>query len=339
MYVLLPQARGPLSSGLLDALRSGKPEAVPLAPGSLADPLADEDLQLSLWVCFELHYRGFDDVPDSWEWQPEVIALRRELEEILLTALRRDVPVPASTRPVAERLRELVEADGGPQLSKYVQTRADHRQFVEFAAHRSVYQLKEADPHSWALPRLSGRAKAALMEIQADEYGGGTVARMHSELYRKLLRGLGLDDSYGAYVDAVPAITLALSNLMSLFGLRRELRGALVGHLAAYEMTSSHPCRRYAKGLRRLGGDDATCDFFDEHVTADALHEQLAAHDLCGGLAEAEPELTEDIVFGAAACLYVDVRFAEHVLGAWAAGRTSLRDDAVVARVAFAEAS
>jgi hypothetical protein len=104
-------------------------------------------------------------------------------------------------------------------------------------------------------------------------------------------------------------------------------------------MTSSAPCRRYAKGLRRLGGDDATCDFFDEHVTADALHEQLAAHDLCGGLAEAEPELTEDIVFGAAACLHVDVRFAEHVLGAWAVGETSLRDDALVTGVAFAEAS
>jgi len=337
--VLLPEARGPLSSGLLDALRSGRPEAVPAAPEAPADPLLDEDVQLSLWICFELHYRGFDDVPDSWEWQPEVIALRRSLEEILLAALRREVTVPAGGRPVPDRLREIVDSDEGPQLSKYLQTRADHRQFVEFAAHRSIYQLKEADPHSWALPRLSGRAKAALVEIQADEYGGGDLLRMHSELYRKFLRGLGLDDSYGRYVDAAPAITLALSNVMSLFGLRRELRGALVGHLAAYEMTSSGPCRRYAKGLRRLGGDDATCDFFDEHVTADALHEQLAAHDLCGGLAEAEPELAEDIVFGAAACLYVDARFAEHVLGAWSAGLTSLRDDTLVEGVAFAEAS
>ena len=48
---------------------------------------------------------------------------------------------------------------------------------------------------------------------------------MHGELFRKLLRALGLDDAYGAYVDAVPGITLALSNVMSLFGLRRELRG------------------------------------------------------------------------------------------------------------------
>ena len=99
-------------------------------------------------------------------------------------------------------------------------------------------------------------------------------------------------------------------------------------------MTSSGPCRRYAKGLRRLGADDDTCRFFDEHVTADALHEQLAAHDLCGGLAADEPGLTEDIVFGAAACLYVDTRFAEHVLGRWRRKASSLRSDTAVRAVA-----
>src|SRR4051794_35659585 len=338
----LPQPRGPFTKALVDALSAGRPEALPELPAVPSDPLVDDELQLALWVLFELHYRGFDEVDEvdeSWEWEPAAIGLRRGLEEMLLEGLRRGVDVPPSRRPVPDRLRELVEADAGPPLSKYLQSKADHRQFVEFVVHRSIYQLKEADPHSWALPRLSGRAKAALVEVQTDEYGGGDLARMHSELYRKLLRELALDDSYGQYVDVVPAITLALSNVMSLFGLRRELRGALVGHLAAYEMTSSAPCRRYGKGLRRLGGSDAACDFFEEHVTADALHEQLAAHDLCGGLAEAEPELAEQIVFGAAACLHVDVRFAEHVLGAWEAGRSSLRDDAPVDGVAFAAAS
>jgi hypothetical protein len=335
----LPESRGPLTEALVDALRHGDPESVPAAPAPAADPLVDDDVQLALWILFELHYRGFEGIDDAWEWEPAAIALRRALEQTLLDELRREVVVPAGGEPVPARLAALVAADDGPPLSKYLQSEASHRQFVEFVVHRSIYQLKEADPHSWALPRLFGPAKAALVEIQTDEYGGGDPARMHSELYRKMLRELGLSDAYGHYVDAAPAITLALSNVMSLFGLRRELRGALVGHLAAYEMTSSAPCRRYAKGLRRLGGDDAACDFFDEHVTADALHEQLAAHDLCGGLAASEPELAEDVVFGAAACLHVDVRFAEHVLDAWEAGRSSLRTDAELAEVAFAAAS
>ena len=46
--------------------------------------------------------------------------------------------------------------------------------------HRSAYHLKEADPFTWAIPRLDGSPKAALVEIQADEYGGGHAARMHA---------------------------------------------------------------------------------------------------------------------------------------------------------------
>ena len=321
----LPHPCGPMSAAVIDVLRGTDPAGVPQAPVAPHDALADDDLQLALWTMYELHYRGFHEVADSWEWEPRLLVLRRELEEMLLAALHTEVTVPRDTRRVADRLRSLVDSDDGPPLSRYLQTHADRAQWMQFVAHRSVYQLKEADPHTWAVPRLPARAKAALVEIQIDEYGGGDPAQMHSELFRVLLTELGLDGEYGGYVDVVPGITLAISNVMSMFGLRRELRGALVGHLAAYEMTSSEPCRRYAKGLRRVGASDAACAFYDVHVTADALHEQLAAHDLCGGLAEAEPELTEDILFGAAACLAVDNRFARHVLDSWNADRSSLR--------------
>jgi hypothetical protein len=332
--MLLPQPRGELTFALVHALRRDDPALLPTPQVAVSDPLTDDDLQLALWICYELHYRGFDDVVADWEWQPGLIAFRTALEDAVLASLRERVEVPSSDEPVASRLRLLVDEDDGPSLSRYMQRQASRAQFLEFAMHRSIYQLKEADPHSWAIPRLPAAAKAALVEIQADEYGAGRPERMHSELYRGLLRSLDLDDSYGAYIDEVPGITLALSNVMSMFGLRRTLRGALVGHLAAYEMTSSAPCRRYAQGLRRACGDGAGTEFFDVHVTADALHEQLAAHDLCGGLAGAEPQLIEDIVFGAATCLYVDALFAEHVLGRWSAERTSLREDAGAARLA-----
>jgi hypothetical protein len=323
--VFLPTPRGPLSECVIDALRNGATDGLADCVVAPVDALSDDDLQLALWVCFELHYRGFDEVSDRWEWEPALIGFRRRLEEIVLTALRAETRVPAGNGVrVADRLRNLIAADDGPSVARYIQTRADLAEFDEFVRHRSIYQLKEADPHTWAVPRLRGRAKAALVEIQTDEYGNGQLHDMHSELFRSLLRHSGLDDGYGAYLDDAPGITLAISNVMSLFGLRRELRGALVGHLAAYEMTSSEPCRRYAQGLRRLGGSDEACAFYDVHVTADALHEQLAAHDMCEGLAADEPELTEDILFGAAACLHIDNRFAQHVLGAWASGRSSL---------------
>ena len=320
----LPHPRGPLSAAVIDVLRGADSTSLPQSPVAPDDVLADDDLQLALWTMYELHYRGFSAVSDDWEWDPQLIGFRGRLEAMLLTALRTMVVVPPDGRRVADRLRTLVDADNGPSLSRYMQTAADRSQWLQFAAHRSIYQLKEADPHTWAVPRLPVKVKSALLDIQIDEYGAGNPALMHSELFGDVLRELGLRSDYGEYVDVVPGITLAITNVMSMFGLHRGLRGALVGHLAAYEMTSSEPCRRYAKGLRRLGFSDAACAFYDVHVTADALHEQLAAHDLCGGLAEAEPELTEDILFGAAACLAVDVRFAEHILDSWAAGRSSL---------------
>jgi hypothetical protein len=195
---------------------------------------------------------------------------------------------------------------------------------LEFAVRRSAYQLKEADPHSWALPRLTGPPKAAMVEIQADEYGGGRAPRIHAALFAKAMRGLGLDPAYGAYLDHIPGVTLATVNLMSLLGLHRRWRGAIVGHLALFEMTSSVPNRRYAAALRRLGADDETCDFFDEHVTADAVHEAIAAVDLAGGLARQEPSLTPDILWGAKALVELEDRWATHLLGAWEEGRSSL---------------
>jgi hypothetical protein len=191
-------------------------------------------------------------------------------------------------------------------------------------AHRSIYHLKEADPHSWAIPRLSGRAKAALVEIQADEYGGGRLDRMHSELFRAMMRDLELDDSYGAFVDRVPAVTLAVSNTMSLFGLHRRWTPALLGHLAVFEMTSSLPNRRYGNGLRRLGYPATTTLFYDEHVEADAVHEQIAAHDMCGGYAHDHPESTRDILFGAACALAVDNAASTYLLEKWNAGSSAL---------------
>jgi hypothetical protein len=211
-------------------------------------------------------------------------------------------------------------------VSGFLAHRADREQFREFVVHRSIYHLKEADPHTWAIPRLRGAPKAALVEIQADEYGGGRRERMHSELFRATMRGLALDDSYGAYLGRVPGVTLAISNVMSLFGLHRRLRGALIGHLAALEMTSSLPNRRYAKGLRRLGGDVDAVRFYDEHVQADAVHEQIAAHDLCGGFAARHPMLAGDVLYGAACALELERLWAGYVLSRWEQGATSLAE-------------
>jgi hypothetical protein len=312
----LPEPRGPVTELLRDAL-TGPARSLPAAPAVEGD----EDHQLALFLCYELHYRGLPGVDERWEWEPSLLALRAELEQRFESDLRRDVPVPSGGGAMDLALREIEAADEAPSLSK--QREGTLEQFEEFVIHRSAYQLKEADPHSWALPRLSGGPKAAMVEIQADEYGGGDPRRIHAQLFADAMDALGLDSRYGAYIDRIPAATLATVNLMSMFGLHRRLLGSIVGHLALFEMTSSIPNGRYAKGLRRLGRPEATA-FFDEHVVADAVHENVAAVDLAGGLAKQDPRLEPDILWGAATLVQLDGRFARHLLDSWEAGESSL---------------
>jgi hypothetical protein len=324
---VLPEPRGPLTAALFDAL-AGPPGSLPTidVPAS-DDPLSDEDLQLALYACYELHYRGLPGVDERWEWDPDLLALRAELEACFEAALLAAVGEPGEGCAPEEMdlaLRAIADADKGPSLSRHVEREASLDEVLEFLVHRSAYQLKEADPHSWALPRLAGPPKAALVEIQADEYGGGRADRMHAQLFADSLAAVGLDPTYGAYLDRIPGVTLATVNLMSLCGLHRRLRGALVGHLALFEMTSSIPNRRYGDGLRRLGLGQAATAFFDEHVEADAVHENIAAVDLAGGLARQQPQLAADILWGAQALVTVEARWASRLLDAWERGESSL---------------
>jgi Iron-containing redox enzyme len=326
--IALPPPRGPLSERLFAALEGPPGEGLEVPAGDSGNPIGDEDLQLALYVAYELHYTGIEGVDEGWEWAPSLLALRAALERPFEAAVAETVE-PASEeelRSVGEALQRIVAEDPGPPLSRYMETQGTLEQMLEHVVHRSAYQLKEADPHSWAIPRLGPRPKAALLEVQADEYGGGSAERMHSVLFAKTMAALGLDPTYGAYLDRLPAVTLATVNLMSFFGLHRRRRGAIVGHLAAFEMTSSVPNRRYGNALRRLGFDREATHFYDEHVEADAVHENIAAWDLAGGLAAEEPAVAADILFGARALLQLEARWAGHLMAAWERGETSLRE-------------
>jgi hypothetical protein len=318
----LPTARGPISAELLAALAQSPDTRVNsdrfrAAARAVPRPLEDEDVQLALAVAYELHFGGFSDVDSDWEWAPELLAARLELEAVFDQALRQECAVSPEPQDICAALRALVSAERGPTLSGYLARGASIAQFREFVAQRSIYHLREADPHTFGIPRLTGRAKSALVEIQSDEYGGGIPGRMHSELYGQLMQGIGLIDEYGWYWNSALAETFATLNAMSLFALHRGRRAALLGHLAALEMTSTAPNRRFGNGLRRLGYGADTTRFYDEHVEADAVHEQLACVDLCGSFVADEPASAAEVLFGARCCLMLDARFAEALLSRW----------------------
>ena len=340
-----PSVRGPISAMLIEILyERGRPHnlvdvcAMITADRAPSNVLGDEDLQLALYLAYELHFGGLPGVDDRCEWDPDLLRARAMLEAVLEQALRAQHDQPAcDPAGVPQTLFAMASADNDrPSLAAYIARKATVEQVAEVLVLRSPYQLKEGDPQTFAIPRLSGRAKAALVEIQADEYGGGRPLRMHAALFAQSMRAVGLDDTPNAYLDQVPAVVLASHNALSLFSLHRRLRGALCGHLAAFEMTSSLPAKRWVSGMQRLGLGPAAFEFFDEHIEADAVHEQIAAHDLCGALVADQPELVGDVIFGAATCLELDAVVAGHVLTAWEQGGTALRTTEPIRRLSMA---
>jgi hypothetical protein len=314
----LPQPRGPLSAAVISALRRS-PELLPPVDG--ADPYG-ADLQLALYCLYEMHYRGFAGVPDEREWDPALVTIRVAAEQLFLDALRAEVD--ASDDVDAELDALLVEPVEGAGPSWHLAKRGERWQVREYVAHRSLYHLKEADPQAWVIARLDGPAKAALVTVEHDEYGAGDPDRMHALLFADMMRALDLDDSYGAYLDAAPAETLAEVNFMSLCGLRRALRGSLVGQFAAVELTSSPGSDRLVRAMRRLELPDAAIAFYAEHVEADAVHEQLVRRGVIAPLLAAEPALAGDVVFGIRASGLLADRFGERILRSWTDGRPSL---------------
>jgi hypothetical protein len=320
----LPEPRGPVSEQLLTAFRFA-PHRFAVPKVFSQDAVIDEDLQLSLYCCFELHYRGLRGVDEDWEWAPSLLELRSQLETVFEEQLHLALPDRLTLSPleVADELKNMSQ-DEGFSLSAWLAEHGDLFHAREFTIHRSGYQLKEADPHTWAIPRLTGRAKAAIVTIQSDEYGRGMAAKMHSALFADAMDALHLDPTYGAYLDHLPAVTLATTNLISMFGLHRRLRGALVGHLASFEMNSVGPMARYSSWLESLDVPIEGRRFYDVHVEADQTHQDIALDDLVGGLLETEPEQAPAVLFGARAVSLVEAAFTDHVVSAWKGDRSSL---------------
>ena len=304
-----PLRRGPLSDWVVGAATRDAPGPVP--PVTSADAF-DDDFQLALYLAQEVH---FSDVPGflpNLDCDPILLAFRARLEWALVERLRAERPPYRARADLRSEVQAAVDGAEGPSLSCFVQDHATLPLVCEVVKHRSPYQLKEADAHTLAIPHLRGAPKQYLARIQAGEYGVDEPRagrRAHAALFGEVMVALGLDAGLHAYLDELPGSALGISTLVSTFGLSRHHRGALVGHLATFELTSVEPMRRYANALRRLGAPPAATRFYDVHVLADAEHERLAL-ELAQALVADEPRLRDDVMLGVCSALLAERHFS-----------------------------
>ncbi|MFZ2526046.1 MAG: iron-containing redox enzyme family protein [Rhodococcus sp. (in: high G+C Gram-positive bacteria)] len=324
-YASLPRPRGVVSDVVISRLTAIPDESPWPRPPTDVDPYGD-DAQLALTVLYELHYRGFPGVDPDWEWAPGPLAVRTDLERAFLRCLHADVPAGTDVDATFDAICR--EPRDAWSVSHHLAESGTWAQAQEYFAHRSIYQLKEADPQAWAIPRLTGRAKATMVAVEFDEYGGGRPDRLHAQLFADLMVAAGLDETYLGYLDRVPALTLAPVNFMSMCGLHRSRVAMLVGQFAAAEMTTGPSARRMVRALRRLDAAAPCVRFYTEHVEADAVHELVLRHDVVGALLEHDPDAARDVVFGAAAIEFLEGRLGSYLLDRWSRNESSLLEPA-----------
>ena len=312
MTPLLPVPAGPNSTAARSALLTG-------TTGSLIESIDpfDRDTQLAWFMLNEASFGGWADVDDTAEWDPAVVALRRQIEDWF----ERTIDVDRDVVDAVELVNATLSAEG-PSMSRFLADYGTTIQVIESLMLRYPYQSKEADPHTFAIPRLTGTVKRALCEIQAGEYGVGHRST-HAELFISALRAIE-PRAKSFVLDRLPGVAYATSNLVSMGGLNRARRGIAVGQLALFEMDSVVPNGVMVQTCDRLELPAATRRFFEVHVMADVEHEAIAQQAFLIDYPIREPDQIPNILFGVRAQHAIDSALAHHAVRAWSNGLSAL---------------
>ncbi len=323
-WPLLPWPRGPLSATVVSALQRQPGTLGATPPLSHLDALNDDDFHLALYLCYEMNYRGLANA--KWEWDPGLLNFRTKLERIFVDRLRDEIGHVTSRLPaeVIAALDELIADCTISTLTTYLSELGTVDQFREFCVHRSAHQQRTPEPGASRIAARADEDQAARVLIQFDEGGSSDAGRIRANFLAATMIALGLDSSYGSYVEILPGVTLATANLASMFSLHPHWRAALVGHLAVSELTSRESMERYSRALYRFGLGPVGRRFNDVDVVNNVRRPLFARNEIAAGLLGAGPPLGAELLFGAGAVMMLEQRFGDHLLDAWTEDRSSL---------------
>jgi hypothetical protein len=107
--LILPPARGVWTASLYALLGGGANQSPEVELALQGDVLGDDDFQMALYLCYELHYAAIEGVDDRHEWNPLILMFRAALEEHFEAALRLVAGTEScSGGSVGEELQRLV---------------------------------------------------------------------------------------------------------------------------------------------------------------------------------------------------------------------------------------
>ncbi|MDQ3896912.1 MAG: iron-containing redox enzyme family protein [Actinomycetota bacterium] len=268
----------PVTTRLFDALHARLTSALDhdgrgLGPLADAPPLDRRDLLLTLSAVHDLHTAPLGALAgrERFQHHPAVAALKGRLEEEFVAELdRRDEAtawkLPASAAPA---MRAIAARDLVPEVYEWLAVEADGDEIVAFLALEGGPDGGFDDLVAACQIGLDGEAKVELARNYWDEMGNGSLARVHTELHRKLERALGLRCPPR---DAQPVAALERSVLTGVLATNRRLQPELLGALGLLELQAGPRCRKVVAALERIDAGEDALDFYVEHATVDPRH-------------------------------------------------------------------
>ena len=260
----------PLSTQLTSALAGGDGALGTLAG---AEPVDWRDLLLTLATIHDLHTAPLRqlDGRERLQHHPVVTQFKWRLEEALVAELVRrdeeagwDLPEPPHAAMRAVGVCGLV-----PEVYEWLAEDADREEIVEFLSMEGGPDGGFDDLVAACQIGLDGTAKLELAQNYWDEMGNGTLARVHTELHRKLTRALGLACPPR---ERQPVEALERSVLTGLLATNRWLQPEMLGALGLLELQAGPRCRKVVAALGRIGAGEDALDFYAEHAAVDPRH-------------------------------------------------------------------
>jgi hypothetical protein len=238
-----------------------------------AEPVDRRDLLLTLSTIHDLHAAPLRqlDGRERLQHHPAVADIKCRLEETLVAELaRRD---DAAAWHLPERPTAAMRAIGArglvPEIYEWLAHDADRDEIVEFLSLEGGPDGGFDDLVAACQIGLDGSAKLELAQNYWDEMGNGSLARVHTELHRKLSRALGLSCPPR---ERQPVEALERSVLTGLLATNRWLQPEMLGALGLLELQAGPRCRKVVTALERIGAGDDALDFYVEHATVDPRH-------------------------------------------------------------------
>jgi hypothetical protein len=289
-----------LSGALAAALAAADPRR--LADLADLEPVDDHDAAIALLTVHDVHVGALRDVGPAVRLQhhPALAALKWRLDERFLDRLRRldrsDGP-RLTTRPddAVSAMRAIAAIDRIPRVYEWLATEATLEGAVEYLSAEGGPDGGFDDLVAICQLGLDGEPKLEMARNYWDEMGNGSLARVHTELHRKLAGSLGLRHVPRA---EQPLEALERSALGSLLATNRWLQPEMVGALGMIELQAGPRCRKVVAALERLEVGWDAVDFYAEHQEADPRHGKDWLDNVIAHLQD-DPEWSERMVRGA----------------------------------------